>query len=327
MRVLIAGFGSMGKRRARLLAGLSHSVCCVDSAPARRAEAAEMGIQAYETLPAALAAQSYNAALVCAAPLAHAALANQLLDAGLPVFCELNLVDDGYAGLIEKAKAKNLLLFLSNTMLYRAETAWITAQVARFAKPVNYVYHIGQYLPNWHPWESYKDFFVSNPRTGAVREIFAIELPWLVSCFGKARLVSAQKDTLSGLALPYADSVFATLRHQSGAKGFLAVDVVSPKAVRSFECYGEGLHLFWEGNPAALYQYSADTGEKQRVDTYPSYQQDARYSDNIVENAYLDELLEFLSALAGKATPRWGFAQDAEVIALMDAIQSAEGRP
>ena len=39
-----------------------------------------------------------------------------------------------------------------------------------------FVYHSGQYLPDWHPWESYKDFYVSNPATGARREIVPFEL-------------------------------------------------------------------------------------------------------------------------------------------------------
>ena len=48
-----------------------------------------------------------------------------------------------------------------------------------FSRPVNYIYHIGQYLPDWHPWENYKNFFVGDKRTGGVREIFGIDLPWL----------------------------------------------------------------------------------------------------------------------------------------------------
>lgn len=64
-----------------------------------------------------------------------------------------------------KAKEKGVLLFLSSTMLYRRETQYIKQQVAAFGKPVHYIYHIGQYLPDWHPWENYKNFFVGNART------------------------------------------------------------------------------------------------------------------------------------------------------------------
>ena len=50
------------------------------------------------------------------------AIIGELLDLGLPVFTELNLVDDGYDANIAKAKAKGVPLFLSSTMLYRRET-------------------------------------------------------------------------------------------------------------------------------------------------------------------------------------------------------------
>ena len=87
-----------------------------------------------------------------------------------------------------------------------------------------------------------------------MREIFGIDLPWLLDAFGPVKHVYAEKDKLSGLEIDYPDSYFVTLRHENGTKGLLAADVVSPKAVRNFEVFGEGLHLFWEGNPQGAVQ-------------------------------------------------------------------------
>ena len=295
----------------------------MDFALARREEARALGIEPYEGITAAVAARHFDAAFVCTAPLTHAGIIGELLDAGLPVFTELNLGDDGYDALIAKAAQKGLPLFLSSTMLYRAETQYIKRRVAAFAKPVNYIYHIGQYLPDWHPWENYKNFFVGDRRTGGVREIFGIDLPWLLDAFGPVKHVYAEKDKLSGLEIDYPDSYFVTLRHENGTKGLLAADVVSPKAVRNFEVFGEGLHLFWEGNPRALYSYNAETREKEFVDTYGSFEHDARYSDNIVENAYVDEITNFFGVLAGREQPRWSFEKDKEAISLIERIEGA----
>ena len=325
MELLIVGLGSMGKRRARLAKGMDASIRIsgVDFAPERRTEAEGLGITAYESIPAAVASKKFDAALVCTAPLTHAKIISELLDAGLPVFTELNLVDDGYAENIAKAKAKGLPLFLSSTMLYRGETQYIKAQVEQFAKPVNYIYHIGQYLPDWHPWENYKNFFVGDARTGGVREIFGIDLPWLLDTFGPVEHITVMKDKISNLEVEYDDSVFVTLRHKNGTKGMLAVDVVSPKAVRNFECFGEGLHLFWEGNPKALYRFDKEAGDKVAVDTYASFEHDSRYSDNIVENAYVDELANFFGVLAGTQQPRYSFEKDLETIGLIEKIEKA----
>ena len=188
MKLLIVGLGSMGKRRARLSKGIDAAlhIVGVDTAEARRAEACTLGLAdaAYPTIAEAVAAEHPDAALVCTAPLSHAAVIGELLDNDLPVFTELNLVGDGYAENMAKAAAKNLPLFLSSTMLYRRETQYIKQQVQAFGRPVHYIYHIGQYLPDWHPWENYKNFFVGNARTGGVREIFGIDLPWLLDAFG-----------------------------------------------------------------------------------------------------------------------------------------------
>ncbi|MEI3014459.1 MAG: Gfo/Idh/MocA family oxidoreductase [Ruthenibacterium lactatiformans] len=169
MELLVVGLGSMGKRRARLIRGVEPSAALagVDFAPARREEARALGIEPYESIAAAVAARHFDAAFVCTAPLTHAGIIGELLDAGLPVFTELNLVDDGYDALIAKAAQKGLPLFLSSTMLYRAETQYIKRRVAAFAKPVNYIYHIGQYLPDWHHGKIIKTFLWATGARGA----------------------------------------------------------------------------------------------------------------------------------------------------------------
>ena len=328
MKLLIIGLGSMGKRRARLARGMRDDVviCGVDSSESRREEAAALGIAAYPSIAEAVAAEQPDAALVCTAPVSHAAIITELLTAGLPVFTELNLIDDGYERNIALAKQKGLPLFLSSTMLYRGETQYIKAEAQKFmretGKPVNYIYHIGQYLPDWHPWENYKNFFMGQKRTGGVCEIFGIDLPWLWDAFGAVTSVHVEKDKISTLEVDYPDSYFITLRHESGVKGILAADVVSPKAVRNFECFGEGIHLFWEGNPRSLYNFNHDTGEKVQINTYTTVEQDSRYSDNIVENAYVDELANFFGVLEGREEPRWSFEKDKQVIALIEQIEA-----
>ena len=76
MQLLIVGLGSMGKRRARLLRGIAPDavLCGVDANAARRAEAEGLGIPAYDSIGAAVAARAFDAALVCTAPLSHAAV-------------------------------------------------------------------------------------------------------------------------------------------------------------------------------------------------------------------------------------------------------------
>lgn len=59
------------------------------------------------------------------------------------------------------------------------------------------------------------------------------------------------------------------------------------------------------------------------MDTYTSVEHDARYSDNIVENAYADELEEFFAVLEGRGTARYSFEKDKQTIALIERIEQA----
>ena len=96
-------------------------------------------------------------------------------------------------------------LFLSSTFFYREEIRYIRSKISN-DKKWNYSYHIGQYLPDWHPWESYKDFFLGDKRTNGCREIMAIELPWLTGTFGEVDRVNVLSDKLTGLNIDYKDN-------------------------------------------------------------------------------------------------------------------------
>lgn len=322
MKALIVGLGSMGKRRIRLLKGIMPEIeiIGVDTNPQRIAQVEEMGHKAYTSIQQA-SQQQPDIAFVCTAPLSHYAIIKTLLEYKINTFTELNLVSDGYEELMRLSKENDTVLFLSSTMLYRGEINYILNAVKAHKKPISYIYHIGQYLPDWHPWESYKNFFVGNKRTNGCREIFGIEMPWIIEAFGEIEQVFSTADKLTELEIDFPDRFFVTLVHKNGTKGVLAVDVVCPKAVRNLEVFGEGLHLFWEGNPKALYQFNNQTKEKEFVNTYESFEHDSRYSDNIVENAYVDEMQNFLNVVAGKEQPKYSFEKDLYTIQIMDEIE------
>ncbi len=322
MKALIVGLGSMGKRRIRLLKGIDPTVeiIGVDMTAQRREQVEEMGHKTYSSITEA-AAEKPDVAFVCTAPVSHYVIIKELLENSINTFTELNLVKDGYEELMALAEKNNTVLFLSSTMLYRGELTYIDEQVKAFDKPVTYIYHVGQYLPDWHPWESYKNFFVGNKRTNGCREIFGIEMPWLIEAFGKVESVFSTADKVTDLEIDFPDRFFITLTHEGGAKGVLCVDIVCPKAVRNLEVYGEGLHLFWEGNPKALYKFNNETKEKEFINTYESFEHDSRYSDNIVENAYVDEMQNFLGVVKGTEQPKYSFEKDLYTISVMDEIE------
>ena len=328
MKVVVVGLGSMGKRRIRLMQAFFEGIeiVGVDSNLERCEEAAnQFKIKCFIKVGDAVAEFSPDAGFVCTSPLSHAAVTRSLLLFGLHVFSEINLVADGYDENIMVAKKKGLTLFLSSTPMYRKEIEYITGRV-REGSGIHYRYHVGQYLPDWHPWESYKDFFVGDARTNGCRELLAIELPWMIAAFGPVTEVFVKKAKLTALEIDYPDCYTATLTHKNGTVGQLMVDVVSRKAVRDMEVVGERIYLRWGGTPETVSDYDIEKREVRMVECYIRAERDLRYADNIIEDAYIAEIADFLKTIHEQSTPRHSFETDRKILLLVDRFEeSAEG--
>lgn len=316
----------MGRRRARLLKERPDvEVCGVDRQEARQKQAQEeLGIVTYSSVAEAEAAAPCDCAFISASPLSHAALIRECLEAGLHVFTEINLVADGYEENMALAREKGLVLFLSSDFLYRKETQTLIRKVQEAgAGKMNYLYHVGQYLPDWHPWEDYRTSFLGQVRTNACREILVIDLPWIVTAFGEITDAKVMKSRNTQLDIAFPDSYLVMLEHASGAKGVFAVDVVSRKPVRHFEAYGEKLHLDWDGEPDGLYVWDLDTRKSTQVVLEDAAEHREGYAAFVTENPYREEINAFFRTLADpNYVPAWDFEKDGALLRWIDKIES-----
>ena len=321
MNVIVIGLGSMGKRRIGLLKDFDVCIFGIDTNLERREFAErELGIITYEKLDDIVATKG-DCAFICTSPLSHNKIISTCLEKGFNVFTEINLVSDGYRENLKLAKEKELRLFLSSTFLYRPETEYIINRVKQTKSKHNYIYHIGQYLPDWHPWESYNSFFVGDKRTNGCREIFAIELPWIVTCFSDIEKVYSSKRNLSGLNLNYNDSYFIYVTHKDGTEGIIAVDVVSRKAVRKLEIYGEDIYLTWNGTPDSVFDYNIEKKQDVNINIERSEHKEG-YASFIIENPYMEEIKSFFDYVNNpEANEKWDFERDLKVLKIIDEIE------
>lgn len=325
MKVCVVGLGSMGKRRIRLLREMNSSleISGVDGNAARRVEAAALyGMDTYEKLEEALLDDD-TAVFVCTGPISHSGIIREALERGCHVFSEINLISDGYDENIQLAKDKGRVLFLSSTMLYREEIKYLIQRIHEASPLVTYDYHVGQYLPDWHPWESFKEYFIGDKRTNGCREIMAIELPWLIRAFGGIKDIHAVRSRITALDIDYPDSYHIIITHSTGIVGAFHVDIASRKACRDLSVQGEGLHIEWNGRHDGLKEY--DFGEKRLVDVklYQEVQQISKYNSTITENAYRDEILEFFDVIRGNSHATYAFEEDRNLLCWIDRIEGA----
>ena len=325
MKIIVIGLGSMGKRRLRLLSERKDvELFGIDSQESRCEEVKEkFGITCFKSIAEAVETENIEAAVISTSPLSHASIIKECLTHNLHVFTEINLVQDGYEENMALAKEKDVVLFLSSTFLYRKETQAIIEKVQNAKCPLNYIYHVGQYLPDWHPWESYNNYFIGNPRTNGCREIMAIDLPWVVTAFGPIKKFYAVKSKNTELNISYNDNYLITLEHESGHKGVFAVDVVARKSGRHIDIFGEQLHLSWKGTADSLNVFNIEEKKDETVTFDDASEHVEGYAAFVTENPYREELKSFLKQIADKNyTPAWDFEKDKAVLDIIDQIEA-----
>lgn len=322
--VLVIGLGSMGRRRIELIRKIDSSIDIlgVDLNQERRKKAEELyNIKTYTSIEEAQGQFNCESAFVSTSPLSHASIISECLNLNMNVFTEINLVDKGYKENIKLAKDKNKVLFLSSTFMYRKEIEYVKERVKANKGKLSYVYHVGQYLPDWHPWEDYTKFFVGDKRTNGCRELMAIEFPWINDVFGKVIEVKSIKSKNSSLNIDYPDTYHIIFQHESGHQGMIEIDIVSRKAERRLEIYGEELFIKWHGTPDSVEEYNIEKKYFEKVDITKQINQKDGYADFIIEDAYLNEIINFFNVVKKTELPRFTFEEDFRILKLIDEIE------
>lgn len=320
MKILVIGLGSMGQRRIRLLQQIDKDIRIIgldNNLERANKVQKKYGIELAESIDEGLG-KDIDCALICTSPLSHASIIKQIISYNIFLFTELNLINEGY-DLFQEHEEK---IFLSSTLLYRKDIQYIINKCSY--EQVNYIYHVGQYLPDWHPWENYKDYFVAHPESNGCRELLAIDLPWIVEAFGRVRNMYITKNKMSSLDVNYNDNYLMIFEHENGTKGFVAVDIISRKAVRTLEIYSERIHLIWDGTPYSLREFDVSDGTFHTVSLYKAIDRNKNYSENIIENAYQDELSAFLRLTRNdRSLIKYNFTKDNYILSLIDKIEES----
>ncbi len=260
MKFLIVGLGSMGKRRIRNLQALEENeIGGFDIREDRRSEAMEKyGIVVYPDFLKALEVFRPDALVISTSPAHHMTYAREGLAHALPCFIEASVVHpERIMDLHRLTENTQLLMAPSCTMRYfpgpKKVKELIRAGVIGRTLSVNY--HVGQYLPDWHPWENIDQFYVSTRETGGCREIVPFELTWLNDVFGTPEPLACVKGKLTDMNADIDDLYYCLLRYPGGVLANITVDVISrPRVTRELRVLGaEGQMVFSAENNCVRY--------------------------------------------------------------------------
>lgn len=322
MRVLQIGLGSMGKRRIRNLQALGISdITGFDFREDRRKEAEDKyKVKTLDRLTEDILKER-EAYVISTPPDKHLEYIQLAVDNFKPCFVEASVISKGLDKLATVANQKGLLIAPSCTFRFHPSIKTIKELVlsGKYGKICNFVYHMGQYLPDWHPWEDIRDFYVGKRETSASREMVPFELTWLLDITGMPEEVFAFYGKTHEMGVDIDDTYSVTLRF-NGFLGTLVVDVVSRYAIRSLVLNLEKAQIKWSWEEKTVKVYDAD---ERRWIFYaePEGRAEAGYNKNIVEEMYIEEMRAFIEAARGQSPFPNTLENDIKVLSILEKAE------
>ncbi len=299
---LIVGLGSIGRRHGRVLkaAGIE-DIAGVDLREDRRAQAqAELGLKTLSgDLKETLAKRRYDAVYVTTPTAFHTPVAIAAAEAGSHILIEKPVASDqtDLDKLAKIVEAKKVACYVAYCYRFvpsveRVKQIVDSGQLGRIHSAR---LEISTYLPDWHPWEDYRSFYMAKQNEGGgalLDESHGIDLlRWL---FGDIASVFAQVEKISDLEISSDDIAVLLMRFKSGMMCEAHFDLLGRKPRVNMELIGSKATLLWDRIDPEVRIYDP-VRRGWTIETFPP--------DDFV-TSYDRQAAHFIECVGGKATPR-----------------------
>ena len=297
--------------------GVSEIAAC-DPDPERLAPMiAELKIHPFGDYAPALEVFRPDAVLVCTPPSFHLTQARQAIAAGAHVFVEKPLSHsmDGVKALLGEARASGRLLQVGYNLRFHPVLRKLKQIVEEntIGRILWTRAEVGQYLPDWRPWQDYRQSYTARRELGGGIILDAShELDYLLWFFGEPIEVLCMASTVSQLAVNVEDSASLLLRFSSGSHADLHVDFVQRLPSRSCKLVGEEGTAIWEDGDVASVRLLR-----------PAMQPETFCFDFEDNEMYVAELKQFLNCIETDQSPLVNAEQAAQVLEWALAARAA----
>ena len=263
--LLIVGAGSAGRRHARNFRQLGCQISAVDPRQDRLEEACGEGTLAgtYTTLEAALDHEGWDGFVIATPPSMHV---DQMLaifqrHPSCKIFCEKPLS-------VTAAEATRVEPFRDQILLGYTYRWWPPLREMRnrmhrgdIGKVHTMRFVMSAHLADWHPWESYKDFFMAKREQGGGALLDESHFLDLMCWFlGAPSSLIAQVDHISDLEIDADDTADILVRYRGGARVNLHLDLMGRPHERSVRAMGQQGTLLYQYEDNSLWQSQEMSG-------------------------------------------------------------------
>jgi len=296
--VLVAGAGSIGRRHLGNLRKLGFDKLAVCDPDAERAQSAalEFGVECFSDFFRALEQRQPDAVLVCSPPVCHVEQARQAISAGAHVFVEKPVSDrlEGVEELAREAERAGRTVQVGYNL--RAHPGLVQVKRCVQERVVGEILwahvEVGQYLPDWRPWQDYRKSYTARRELGGGIILDAShEIDYSLWLLGAPRELICMAGKVSRLEVNVEDCATILLRLASGAQVDIHMDFVQRSYSRSCILIGEEGKVIWdfEQNQVSIVRPKA-----------PAEVLDYDFEPN---QMYISEVEQFFHSVEGNAGP------------------------
>jgi predicted dehydrogenase len=287
-RILIVGYGSIGKRHLRIareyfpdadIRVLRHKII---NTPPKHSNGTFTNISE---------AVSFNPQIAVIANPAtfHIQMAQALAEAGANLLIEkpISSTLSGVKHLIKTVEEKSLILLVGYNLRFLRSLQFFKEQLDKsiVGKVLSVRCEMGNYLPSWRPESNYRDGVSASKELGggALLEL-SHELDFLRWIFGDVEWVKSTLSQQSSLDIDVEDTVHLTLGFTSKTKGYQLIgsvnlDFIRHDVTRTCTVIGEKGSLQWNGITDQVLLYKACASEWTELATFISNRDDSYISE------------------------------------------------
>ena len=325
MKFLIVGLGSMGKRRIRNLQKLGiKTILGFDIRKDRLDECSKKdGIPTFSDISEAIK-EKPDAMVISTPPDLHLNFVKIAIKNDISFFTELNLILSDVQKiqrLVKKVKSPKG--FPSCTMLFHPMVIEIEKLVKNKAIGKIYLlrHRVGHHLASWHPWEDYREFFVSKKNTGGARELMQVELLWLTRLFSDLKEVSSKIGKISNLGIDIDDYYMVNLVFKKNILGQLLIDVFSKPSKKEIEIIGEKgtLKCDFNSGEILILKNKSTIKKKIHLGTVAKGYKGTTPPENLYEN----EMKQFINAINHKRKYPFSFNDEIKLLQSLNNIEKS----
>ncbi len=296
-KFLVAGCGSIGKRHIKNLQTLGMAdIIAFDVRADRRSDVtSNFGIETVGSLEAAWRFGP-DVAVIAAPTSLHVSLAREAALRRCQLFVEKPLSHDGVGvdELTAIIRQHNLISLVGCNMRFHPGLVIVKDLLDQNAvgRIIAARVEVGQYLPDWHPWEDYRQSYSARRDLGGGVILDAIhEIDYVRWLLGEAAGVTCLAGKLSRLEIDTEDTAAILLRFESGAVGEVHLDYIQRVYSRTCQIIGEEGTIHWDYSAGQVRWYSARTQE------WKTFANPVGWTTN---QMYLDEMEHYLRCLEGE---------------------------